>query len=729
MSPRPGAPADPLFRRILIGLGLGALVGIFFGDLVRPLEFVANGFVRLLQVNVLPYLLGSLIASLGSRGSAEMKVIARYGISLLLLAWAVALTLVVLSPLAWPSFRGALVVGQAGEAESIDWLDLYIPANLFHALTNNLIPAVVLFGILAGLALGQMASERKQVLLNALGAFNEAMARVSRMILRVTPIGLFAIAAVTAGTVRVDELLRLQIWFHFYAGVTLLMSFWFLPGLVALLTPIPYGRFLRAVRNAVVTAAAAGDALVVLPLVVEAGKELLSEGSAAPAEADRAVSVAVPLLYNFPHSGKVLSLAFLPFAAWFSGAALGPNSLAVLASAGLLSVFGSINAAIPFLLDLLRLPADLFELFTVSGVINSHLGSMTAAMHAAALSVIVASAMLGRFHLAVRRLARFGVVSAAILALFLGGTRALYTWLLPPAPSGLEALSSFRLRPPLVAATTLNTDAPAVASKPGDRLQDVLRRGVLRVGYFDDSVPWSFVNASGDLVGYDVEAAHRLAAQLGVTLEFVRATRPSLADDLSSGRIDIFMSGYTGTVSRAQQMELSRPYSSEHVGFLVRDHQRNRFATLDALDGGRGLTIAISQIKEARDLMTRLLPAATVREFDAVDRAIDDGAVDAILTTLERASYWSHVHPGYEAIRPADLKTAVITVYAMPAGEVEMRNLVDLWIETRRASGELDDAYEYWIRGRALTPRVPRWSVVRDLLGWGGRDLQPANRR
>jgi Na+/H+-dicarboxylate symporter/ABC-type amino acid transport substrate-binding protein len=717
------APKDPLFRRILIGLGFGALAGIVLGDLVRPLEFVANGFVRLLQVNVLPYLLGSLIASLGSRGPAEMKVIARYGISLLLLAWAVALTLVVLSPLAWPSFTGAVVIGPTEPAESVDWLDLYIPANLFHALTNNLIPAVVLFGILAGLALGQMASERKQVLLNALGAFNETMARVSRMILRVTPIGLFAIAAVTAGTVRVQELLRLQIWFHFYAGVTLLMSFWFLPGLVALLTPIPYTRFLHAVRNAVVTAAAAGDALVVLPLVVEAGKELLSEGSAAPAEADRAVSVAVPLLYNFPHAGKVLSLAFLPFAAWFSGAALGSQQLVTLASAGLLSVFGSINAAIPFLLDLLRLPSDLFELFTVSGVINSHMGSMTAAMHAAALSVLVASAMLGRFHVPLRRLGRFGVVSAAILAVFLGGTRALYTWLLPPEPSGLETLSSFRLRPPLVAATIQNTDvpAPATSSQPGNRLQDVQSRGVLRVGYFDDAVPWSFVNAGGDLVGYDIEAAHRLAARLGVALEFIRAARPTLAADLSSGRFDICMSGYAGTVSRAQRMELSRPYSSEHVGFLVRDHLRNRFATMDTLAGGSGLTIAIPRMKDGRDLMTSTFPAASAREFDAVDQAIGDPAVDAVLMTLERASYFSRVHPEYAAVRPEDLRTAVITVYAVPAGEIEMRNLVDLWIETRRASGDLDEAYEYWIRGRALTPKAPRWSVLRALLGSGDR--------
>ena len=65
-----------------------------------------------------------------------------------------------------------------------------------------------------------------------------------------------------------------------------------------------------------------------MPLIAESAKELLVEQGAHETEADRAVSVAVPLLFNFPHAGKILSLAFLPFAAWFSGSALNWNSSA-----------------------------------------------------------------------------------------------------------------------------------------------------------------------------------------------------------------------------------------------------------------------------------------------------------------------------------------------------------------------------------------------------------------
>src|SRR5262249_1740735 len=202
------------FVRILVAIGLGILAGLFFGEHIQPLEFVANGFIKLLQINVLPYMLGSLIASLGSRGATEMKVIARYGVVLLLLAWGLALLLVVLCPLAFPTFGGVPVFGIDEPSPSIDWLELYIPSNLFRALSNNLIPAVVLFGILSGVALGQTTAPGKAVLLQALSAFNAAMARVSRLILVLTPYGLFAIAAVTAGEIRIDDILRLQIWFY-----------------------------------------------------------------------------------------------------------------------------------------------------------------------------------------------------------------------------------------------------------------------------------------------------------------------------------------------------------------------------------------------------------------------------------------------------------------------------------------------------------------------------------
>jgi ABC-type amino acid transport substrate-binding protein len=321
----------------------------------------------------------------------------------------------------------------------------------------------------------------------------------------------------------------------------------------------------------------------------------------------------------------------------------------------------------------------------------------------------------------VGRTVRVVVASGAVMLAFVIGTRAVFTWALPPAPSGLEALSSFELRPPLAPGPTAD-DATAAgpAPKPGQRLNDIRSRGVLRVGYFADSVPWAFVNARGQLVGFDVEAAHALATDLGVRVQFVEIQNlPSTpSQELTSGRLDIVMTGYTATVGRAERMELSHGYSSEHVGFVVRDFDRGRFASLQTLHDGAGITIAVPPVEGAVQRIKAMLPQATTRPYSSISEIMQNPGVTAVLTTLERAFYWSRVRPELAAVRPQEVSVATVVVYAMPQGEIDFKNVVDLWIETRRASGDAQAAYDYWVMGKALTRRPPRWSVLRNILGW-----------
>ena len=108
----------------------------------------------------------------------DARLLASRGGLLLVALWALSLGLVFLFPLALPSGKGGAFFSFAGlEPErAIDWLDLYIPANPFRSLANNVVPAVVVFAVLAGV--GLMALPRKQALLEPLHVFNEAMGRV-----------------------------------------------------------------------------------------------------------------------------------------------------------------------------------------------------------------------------------------------------------------------------------------------------------------------------------------------------------------------------------------------------------------------------------------------------------------------------------------------------------------------------------------------------------------------
>ena len=73
-----------LSYRILIGLGLGILTGVFFGELVQPLEVVSNAYIRLMQMTVIPYMAVALIVGLGQLSLTQAKLLAVKGLVLLL---------------------------------------------------------------------------------------------------------------------------------------------------------------------------------------------------------------------------------------------------------------------------------------------------------------------------------------------------------------------------------------------------------------------------------------------------------------------------------------------------------------------------------------------------------------------------------------------------------------------------------------------------------------------
>jgi Na+/H+-dicarboxylate symporter len=131
--------------KILVGLVAGVIVGLFFGEHAGVLKMVADGFVKLLQMSVLPYITLSIITSLGTLGFDQVKTLGlRAGVVLLGL-WCLALVFTFLLPLAFPatetaSFFSTILVERR---RPFNFVDLFIPSNPFYSLANNIVPAAL----------------------------------------------------------------------------------------------------------------------------------------------------------------------------------------------------------------------------------------------------------------------------------------------------------------------------------------------------------------------------------------------------------------------------------------------------------------------------------------------------------------------------------------------------------------------------------------------------------
>jgi Na+/H+-dicarboxylate symporter len=709
-----------LSKQIFVALASGVALGLFFGEKVAFLSIGGRAFIQLLQITVLPYVAGSLIYGFGSLGSKQARLVFTRGGALLLLLWALTLGLVFTAPLALPSGKGGAFFSAAPqEAEHpIDWVNLYIPSNPFYALANNVVPAVVVFSVLAGIAL--MGMKDKDALLRPLAVFNAAMGRVGAMVAKATPFGIFAIAAHTAATMRLEEFERLQGFLLLYAGFACLLTFWLLPGLVAATTHVGHRKLVAASQDALVTAFVTSNLFIVLPLLVERSRELLAADGARDEVEAELVDVLVPTSFNFPHSAKLLSVSFVPFVAWYAGLPLDLSQYPVLGGAGLLAVFGSINTAIPFLLDLVRIPADHFQLFVVSGVLNSRFGSMAAAMHTLVIAILGTCLITGRLRIEKARLVRYVVVSLALVAGFVSGTRLLLARVLPDPATRAEVLAAIKPREPLSPGSFQAglPPVPVPPPLPSSRLDFVRASGRIRVGFDPDSIPWAFLNGAGVPVGFDAEMAHQLALALGVRLEHVAVPRDQFVEALANGQLDAVMSGVRVSARASELVAFSRPYSEEQIAFLVADHRREEFADVVGVRS-RHVRIAIIGRPEWMEALARALPRAEVVPVRSpAEFALGRVEADALLTSWERACAWSLLYPQLAPALPQPRVGHFSLAYAVPRGEPDLLNMMDTFIDTQRAGGRLDAARTQWILGEATRVREPRWSVARDVLGW-----------
>ena len=707
-------------RHILIALVSGTALGIFLGQLVAPLHWVAEAYIKLLQMTVLPYVTVSIVAGLGRLRLSEARSLGTRTGAVLVTLWGLALLFMFLIPLAFPHTQNASFFSTTlvERRPPFNFIDLYIPSNPFHSLADNIVPAVVLFSVLVGIALITVA--RKHVILDVLSVCGDTLAQVARMIIRLTPIGLFAIAASAAGTMTMDQFGRLQIYIVIYTLVTLLVALWVLPGLIAAITQIPIRKIFAASHNSLLTAFAAGDLFIVLPGLMEATRTLIAERAPANPEAASLPDVIVPASFNFPHTAKLVSLSFVLFAGWFSDAAIHLADYPRFAVTAFLVSFGSLNISVPFLLDLFRIPADTFQLFVASGVINSHLGTLLAAMHTLTVGVLGACATAGVLQIHRRPLVRYIMVTVVLTAGLIAGARVVFANAFDQQYTKDRVLRGMHLLRPETDVVVHQTRPAQDEAAGGDVLDTIRARGRLRVGYLPQALPFAFFNGHHELVGYDIELAHQLAKELRVHLEFVPVVRERLSEDLADGYCDIVMSGVPVTTLLASRMLMSRAYLDETLAFVVPDASREEFATWDGIRSRPAITLAVPDVPYYVDKLRSLVPNATVQPMQDVTTIFTSSSpdVDGVALPAERGSAWTLIYPAYTVVVPEPGTVKVPLAYPIARQDRGFGAFVNTWIELKQKDGTLDALFRYWILGQDRGARRPRWSVIRDVLHW-----------
>ena len=668
----------------LIGLAAGIFCGLFFGEQASRLNIFGDIYVRLLQMTVLPYIFFSLIANIGQLNIEQAKLLAKRAGTVLLLLWGIGIVIIIIMPLALPPQVSASFFSSSifEPPQKVDLVKLFIPSNIFSALGENIVPSIVFFSIFTGIALTGI--QQKELVIKLFKALEQTMAKVTSILAAVAPIGVFAITANAAGTMELEELGRLQGYLIIYLIAFLLLTFWVLPGLVAALTPFKFAEVIQISRTPLVIGFSTGNALVVLPLIIEEVKKLFKKYNIQNKEAIDMTQVVVPLAYPFPSLGKMLMMLFVPFAAWYVGEPMGLPDYGVYIAAGFPSFFGSAAIAIPFSLDLLRIPADMFQLFLATSILANNVGECLTVMHLIALSLLVACASSRNVRLRWKRVGIVLVTAVLLTGIFLLGTRVYLGKTSEGSYKKDEIVASLQLIgnpvPHVIVEPSPNPD-PLL---PGETMTErVRRRDILRVGFDPDNLPWSFFNAQKQLVGFDINMAFNFAKDSGIDkIEFVPFQASSLVKQMEEDHFDIAMSGIVGTVERSIQLQLTRPYLYINLALVVPDYKVNQFATLESIQVMRNLRIGVDDRESLTRKVASLMPNVEFVVLES-DRDFFEGAetgknLDALLISAEEGSAWTLLYPNFQVVTPFTPQIALPLVYPFQANDQKADEIHDL---------------------------------------------------
>ncbi|MDX1708740.1 MAG: cation:dicarboxylase symporter family transporter, partial [Desulfobacterales bacterium] len=655
--------------------------------------------------------------------SRQAKALARKAGVLLLLFWALGFFIILVLPLAFPqiesgSFFSTSLVAPPRE---VDFVDLYIPANPFESMANNIVPAVVLFSLFVGIAL--MGAKNKDIIIKPLSTLSDALIKVANYVVYLTPIGVFAISASAAGTMTVAEFGRLQAYFITFTIGTVVLTFWILPLMVAAFTPFKYKDIVGISKDALITGFTTGNLFIILPVLIQNCKRLFEQYRLEHPDIDSSIDIIVPVSFNFPNLGKLLMLLFILFAGWFYGVSVSLLDYPNFIFSGLFSFFGSVDVAIPFMLDLLRIPADAFQLYLVTGVVNGRLATLLAAMNLVAFTLIATCSITGLMAINWRKIMIYSLVSVVLtLGLTLGSRVYLAASLQTIAQTEDEAITRMKLKTtpqPMIVHKSIPPERAAL--EPGlTRLGSIRQRGVIRVGYHKDNLPFTFFNRYGDLVGLDIDLAHSLAEDLGVRIEFIPFDFATLTKQLAENHFDIAMSGIVILAGSLRHMTFTDSYMETNWAFVVRDHLRSKFASLESIKDKEGLTIGITTTDATALDVERYFSNAKAVRLNAVSEFFipDQQNADCLAISAEAGSAWTLLYPEYQVVVPTPMIGTQLIGIPVAGADQDLLTFLNTWIELTVKTRFSEELFDHWILGRGAEDKQPRWSIMKDVLGW-----------
>jgi polar amino acid transport system substrate-binding protein len=237
-------------------------------------------------------------------------------------------------------------------------------------------------------------------------------------------------------------------------------------------------------------------------------------------------------------------------------------------------------------------------------------------------------------------------------------------------------------------------------------IESIKREGVIKVG-LSMFKPWTMRDMNGELIGFEIDVATKVAGDMGVDVEFVPTAWDGIIPALVAGNFDVIISGMSIRPSRNLTVNFTEPYAFSGLTLLANRALTEGFTLEDY--NSPDVTFAARRGATSVEVIMQLFPAANLVQFD------DEGAlVQEVLNGNAHATMGSEPLPSSEARRyPETLYVpfdrafqASGEAFALRKGDPDALNFFNSWIGVHSRNGWLKDRHDYWFRGNEWADQV-----------------------
>ncbi|MWV61291.1 transporter substrate-binding domain-containing protein [Helicobacter saguini] len=229
-------------------------------------------------------------------------------------------------------------------------------------------------------------------------------------------------------------------------------------------------------------------------------------------------------------------------------------------------------------------------------------------------------------------------------------------------------------------------------SKADNSLDEIKKRGIVKIGVFSDKPPFGFINEKGQNDGYDVYISRRIAKDLLGSedkVEFVLVEAAARLEYLKANKVDIIMANFTQTPEREKVVDFAKPYMKVSLGVVSKNGEITDEAQL------QGKTLIVNKGTTA-DMYFSKQTGINLLKFDQnteTFQAFLQGKGDALAHDSTLLFAWVKEHPDYK-VGIAELGGIDKIAPAVKKSNKELLEWLNNEITTLQEQGFFKEAYE-----------------------------------